>query len=247
MNGLSVEEKLTRAMVEAIPVPTYTRSHKPVPYGDAISLLLESIDNSLGFDLCSEDYGTNKSGSQMFARFVFETDHPETGLAVGLRQSYDKSIALGTVAGANVFVCSNGMFIGSALHCVRKNTVNVWADFRAMIQLQVSTALDGYKQVTGDANRWKREGITQREGYELIGVAMGESVLTPHQASVAFQDWDTPRHEVFADRTLHSLYQCFTEGLKKGQAARTPERHIAAHSFFQREGGASCLINAIPA
>jgi hypothetical protein len=71
-----------------------------------------------------------------------------------------------------------------------------------------------------------------RRGYALLGVALGEGVLTPTQASVAYQDWREPRHEEFSDRNLWSLYNCATEGLKKGQPGRLMDRHAKNHDYF---------------
>ena len=225
-------EEVTRAQVEAVPVPTPTHSWRPVPYADAISFLYDQIRSNLGLEIESERYGLNKAGDQMFALATLKTEREDNGLSIGLRQSYNKSLALGVAVGANVFVCDNLCFSGDAFKVVRRNTLNVWADFRALVAVQVAGSLGHYEAVNAECDALKAVPCDLRRGYEVLGVALGEGVLTPTQATVAFEDWKRPRHEDFSDRNLYSLYNCATEGLKKGAPARILDRHARAHAFF---------------
>lgn len=228
-------EEVTREMVEAVPVPEHTDSWKPVPYKHAIDYLHQQAKALLGLEVRSERYGLNKKGDQMFGLLVLNTESTETGLSIGLRQSYNKSLALGVAVGSNVFVCDNLCFSGSAFKVVRKNTTNVWIDFQNLLTTQVTSAMDHYRLVEAENTKMKEIECVERRGYELLGIALGEGVLTPTQATVALGDWKEPRHEEFAARTLWSLYNCFTEGLKKGAPGHMLDRHVQAHAFFQQE------------
>ena len=115
---------------------------------------------------------------------------------------------------------------------MRKNTVNVWADFRTLLVQQLDNALGHYQAVNADNDRMRGIPCGLRRGYAMLGVAQGEGILTPTQATVAFGDWTQPRYDDFADRNMWSLYNCVTEGLKKGQPARLLDRHAKAHGFF---------------
>jgi hypothetical protein len=235
MNGLMLHcggEQVTREMVEAVPVPEATHSWRPVSYADAISFLHEQVERQLGLEVESESYGLNKGGDQMFALMTLKTDRPDNGLSIGLRQSYNKSLSLGVAVGAQVFVCDNLCFSGSAFKVIRRNTLNVWADFRYMLTEQVREALPQYNAVNAQCDAMKAIPCEKTRGYEILGVALGEGILTPNQASVAFGDWQKPRYDDFADRNVWSLYNCATEGLKKGQPGRIMDRHAAAHDFF---------------
>lgn len=225
-------EKVTRTHVEAVPVPQATRSYRPVSYGDAISYMEETAHRQLGLDKVREQYGLNKAGDQMFALMTFKTDRDDSGLSIGMRQSYNKSLALGVAVGAQVFVCDNLCFSGSAFKVVRKNTVNVWADFRAMLGAQIAGALGHYEAVQADNDTMRAIPCSERRGYAMLGVALGEGVLTATQASVAFGDWREARHEEFSDRNLWGLYNAVTEGLKKGAPATRLDRQAKAHDFF---------------
>lgn len=228
-------KQVTRQEVEAVPVPEYTDTWKPVPYADAIGYLYEQIEEHLGLSVRAEMYGLNKTGNQLFASLMLDTGDKGASLSMGLRQSYDKSLALGTVAGEHTFVCDNLCFSGEAFHVVRKNTVNVWGDFCRLVCEQVQKALSHYRDIRVQNDALKTVPCSLHHGYEILGVALGEGVLTSTQASVAFGDWQTPRYEEFSERNLHSLYNCTTEGLKKGTPGLLIDRHVKAHAFFQRE------------
>lgn len=232
MTGLSTQNRVSLEQVAAVPVPAHTRSWRPVPYADAVGFLKNTISRSLPYSLESEEYGLSKDGRQMFGLLTLDTGDNEQGLAIGMRQSYNRSLSLGIAVGSQVFVCDNLMFSGSAFKVVRKNTVNVWADFRALVGRQVGDSRSHFEDVRAETENMRVIAVDQSRGYELLGRAVGEKVLTPTQANVAFGDWRIPRHEDFAPRNLWSLYNCATEGLKKGRPAQILDRHAKAHDFF---------------
>lgn len=237
MNGLMTKNAVSLEAVRAVPVPMHTRSWRPVPYGDAVDFLKASLDRQLGLPVESESYGLSRDGSQMFGVITLDTGDEAQGLAVGIRQSYNKSLSLGIVAGAQVFVCDNLMFAGEAFKVVRKNTINVWGDFRSLVLSHVQGAYGHYRGILEATERMRAVPLSLDRGYAVLGVALGEEVLTPNQATVAFGDWREARHPDFTDRNLYSLYQCVTEGLKKGAPGRLIDRHARAHDFFTQVGG----------
>ena len=238
MNGMMLHcgsETVTRTMVENVPVPDATRSYKPVSYGAAIEFVHAEAQRQLGMSVVKEQYGLNKAGDQMFALLTLDSGRESDGLTIGLRQSYNKSLALGIAAGSQVFVCDNLCFSGNAFKVVRKNTVNVWEDFTGLVTEQIGGSLGHYKQMTAECDAMKEIGCDTERGYAVLGVMQGRGLLLPNQASVAFGDWRKPRHEEFDRRDVWGLYNAVTEGLKKGAPARTMERHSEAHDFFTSE------------
>ena len=230
--SLYTQNAVTLEQLTAIPVPEYTRSWRPVPYRDAIDYVKLAAQRQLGLPVASESYGLSKDGQQMFGVITLDTGDNAQGLALGVRGSYNKTLANGLVAGAQLFVCDNLMFSGDAFKIVRKNTINVWADFRALVSSHIQDALGHYRNVIAQGEAMKAVPLPLARGYAVLGVALGEQVLTPTQANVAYGDWREPRHPEFAERSLWGLYQAVTEGLKKGAPGRLADRHTAAHGFF---------------
>lgn len=226
--------RVTREMVEAVVPPEATDTYRPVHYADAIDLL-HAEARSLGMQVRREEYGLNEKGDQLFALLTLDTGNAEHGLSIGLRQSYNKSLALGVAIGAQVFVCDNLAFSGSAFKVVRKNTVNVWPDFRNLLAAQIANALPQYRSLEGDFSRMKEIPCSIERGYSVLGVMVGRELLTAQQATVAFGDWREPRHDEFGERNVWGLYNAVTEGLKKGAAGSVLTRHAAAHDWILTE------------
>lgn len=236
MNGLMLHAGGRKATIEdlcAVPVPAHTDSWRPVAYGDAVRATFEAIEDAGLGPVCRAQYGLRKDGGQMFAVLTIDGgDTADHGLSIGLRQSYDQSLALGVAAGAKVFVCDNLAFSGEDFKIVRKNTTNVWADFRSLLASQIARAPAAFAAMGETFRALKGAPVTEDRGYEVLGLAAGREILTPSQLNVAIGDWRKPRHEAFADRNGWALYNAVTEGLKKGPAAESIDRHAAAHGFL---------------
>lgn len=234
MNGLILHaggQEVTLQDVLAVPVPEETDSYKPVPYGRAIEFLKEAVASELHLPIKKERFGLNNEGKQLFAMVTLDTGDELFALSIGIRQSYNKSLALGVAVGANVFVCDNLAFAGDAFQVVRRNTTYVWPDFQKLVTKQVGDALGHFASMKADIEAMKGLPCSEKHGYAWLGIAMGAGIITPTQATVAFEDWKKPRYEDFADRNIWSLYNCVTEGLKKGPAGLTIDRHASAHGF----------------
>jgi len=204
-----------------------------MPYGHMVGYIKDLIDRTIGAPIRKEEYGLNKLGDQMFGAIALDVGDSDQSLSIGFRSSYNKSLAPAMVAGSQILVCDNLCLSGNALKLVRKNTTNVWNDFRHLATTHVKNSLGYYKDVKADNDRMKALPCTERRGYAMLWIAQGEGVLSPTQASVAFEDWKTPRHEEFAERNMWGLYNCVTEGLKKGAPAKRIDRQTKAHDFFQ--------------
>lgn len=228
----------SRDEVAAVPVPRATSSWSPVPYRDLLEYTWAQAQ-ALGLEIVDEQLALNEAGDHFFAVLKLATGDGGMELAIGLRSSYNKTLATATAAGASVMVCDNLCFSGSGMKVLRKQTTNVWRDFTAMVEASMPRALGHYRDQQRDAAVMRSIPCPKDRGFALLGVALGHDVLTRQQASTAFADWTTPRHDEFAERNLWSLYNCVTEGLKRGQPARIMDRHARAHAFFAAMRGTS--------
>lgn len=236
------------AEVLEVPVPPPTETYTPVPNKALIDLVHGRVEDVLGLPIRNEEYILSGKGQQMFGVLTVDTraEGSGTNLAIGMRNSYDRSMSIGIASGAHVSVCSNKCFDGDSMRVLRKHTTHVWRDVCAAIDEALRSSLEFHKRIQEEADFWSELGVNEREGYELIGRAWGEGLVTPRQASVALQDWKTPRYDDFAPRNAWSLYNCFTEGMKKGPARTAMTRYTKTHDWF-REAFGSPLDSAEPA
>jgi len=219
--------------IRAIAVPEATGSWYPMGYVPMIEQIEKRAGELLGMGIKDRQLGLGRNGDQFFGLWELDgTSDDGMGISIGARGSIDKSIAQGFVAGGNVFVCDNLCFSGDAVHVVRKNTRNVLEDVMAKIDDVLIAAVGSFDGLIADRQRLMEIDVDTTRGYELIGRAVGTDILRPTAANVAYREWRAPTHEEFAPRTLWSLYNAFTEGLKKGQAADVISRHTGVHGFF---------------
>ncbi len=236
MTALMAQNIVTLDQLSNIEVPQNTRTHHPLPYADAVGYIKEAATRTLGLPIASEEYGTSRDGMQAFAAITLETGDSDTGLVLGWRGSYNKTLSNMFAAGPQLWVCDNLMIGASAVKVLRKNTLNVWGDFRALVNASIGGSLDHYRNTLAQADAMRAVNVPLERGYAVLGVALGNAVITPTQANVAYGDWREPRHEEFNQRTLFGLYQSVTEGLKKGAPGRLIDRHVKAHEFFTSVG-----------
>ena len=237
MNGLMMHtidgQRTGLAEVKAVPLPDQTDTYHPVAHNGLVEFVRTRAKDILGLEVLSEEYGLSRKGMQMFGVMTLDTGNDENGLSIGLRNSYDKSLRVGIASGAQVFVCDNLCFSGSATVVLRKHTLHVWRDIRIAVDNSLRDSVMHYEEMNRQLQTMKDIPLGLDAGYDLIGRALGYDVLKPQQATIALKDWMTPRHEDFSERNLYSMYNCFTEALKKGAAGDSLSRHTKAHEFFE--------------
>ena len=225
--------------VRSIPVPYATRSYCPVSNGDFIDLVKHTADKMLGLEINREDYALSAKGQRMFGTITYQTDSSEFGLNIALRNSYDTGCSAGVACGQQVFVCDNLQLSATGAMFIRKHTTFIGQDLDIKVKAAVANAEYAYAKMTKEMKELKGAPVSLQRGYEVLGLAMGDRVISKQQASVAFDDWrkatTNPRHEEFSDRNAYTLYNCFTEGLKKGTPDLRISRQIQTHTFFSAQ------------
>lgn len=219
--------------LKQVSLPPYTRSYRPISYTDMIDHVRERIEDRMPGAMRDEAFALGRKGRQMFAVFTLDMDRDDRGLSIGLRQSLDKSLAAGAVTGQSITVCDNLCFDGDSVRMIRKNTTNVWRDFVDLFEKALERSTGVYYRMSDEFDRLATLECQTERGAELIGLAMYHEVLKPQQANEAMRQWAQPDHVAFENRNLWSLYNAFTEALKKGTPNDLFERYTAAHGFFK--------------
>ena len=182
--------------------------------------------NAAGFEIRRLRFAVARHEARMFATMDLETSLGSgVSLAVGIRNSTDKSLPLGFCAGSRVFVCDNLAF-RSELLVHRKHTRFGEERFREGI-CEAVKSLDQFR-------RTEAERIERMRGIE-IGDELAESlILRGHLAGIVsprilpalVKEWRNPAHEEFSPRTVWSLFNAFTAVLAPRQ--KTNPQQFAA-------------------
>jgi hypothetical protein len=225
----------TKADLASVPVPEPTESYHPVPYGRFIEEVELHIPR-FGLTVHSSEFALAREGGQMFGVLTCSNGTPDRdyGLCIGVRNSYDRSLAVGLTLGSRVFCCDNLAFSGEiTMH--RKHTVNVFRDLPDLIYRMLSQVSSMRSRIDGEITAMKARELPAAHAHHLMVEAIRADVLPASRLPKVIEAWEEPRHEEFAPRTAWSLFNAFTETQKGAPPRAQMEGSLRLTSLFRRE------------
>ena len=232
----------TMDQILAIKPPEETETYAPVSHGNLIQIIKEQAEDQLhDYRFLDEHYGLapldgENQGAKLFGVLSYQSDmSPDISLSIGVRNSYDQSLAVGVCMGAKVFVCDNLMFSGD-IRVTRKHTGDVLEDVEKMISTSMAIAPMRHRDLLRDASVMQDYELLDDEAYAILGMAYGRGILKPRQLLASKNAWEKPLQDEFKDRNLWSLYNSMTEALKTSNARSVLESHAKAHSLVMNQG-----------
>lgn len=224
----------TKTDLAAVPVPEETDSYVPVPYGRFVEEVELHVPR-FGLTITDARYALARDGMQMFGVLTCTCEGPQSdyALAIGLRNSYDRSLSVGLVAGSRVFCCDNLAFSGEAT-AARKHTANVFRDLPDLIYRMLSQVSSMQSRIDAEIGAMRSWKVTTEAADHLMVEAVRRTVLPASQLPKVIAAWEQPAHEEFAPRTAWSLYNAFTE-VQKGRSPRSQVENGLKLSALFRE------------
>lgn len=198
----------------------------PVAHSRVVEVVKTTLRES-GYEIRKEQYGVMRDGSRFFGTLDLATPLTEgVSLSVGIRNSVDKSFPLGFAAGSRVFVCDNLAF-RSELLVRRKHTLHGERDFVRNIAGAVG-GLQSFKDAEAERiRRFAMTELTADQADAFILRAYERGILGAHQLAGVIHAWRNPAHDDFQPRTVWSLFNAFTSGMRK-QATEQPHKYAVA-------------------
>jgi hypothetical protein len=194
----------------------------PVPYPRLIEELKLHVPR-FGLNVTGERYALARDGNQLLGVLSCRNGTPAQDycLALGVRSSYDRSLAVDLVAGSQVFVCDNLAFHGeSAVH--RKHTVNVFRDLPDLIYRLLQSVSVMKDRMAADIQLMKAAELDRATAHHLMMMVVRSGALPASRLPKVVEAWDEPEHEEFRPRNAWSLFNAFT-GVEK---LRSPQDQI---------------------
>lgn len=223
--------EVTRESLAEIKAPSATDTWHPVSHVDVLTNV-ESTLSAAGFHIEKARYGLSKGGHRFFGTLDLTTPVSSgVALAVGVRNSIDKTFPLGFCAGHRCFVCDNLAF-HSELLVNHKHTRFGVTRFQEAIALAVS-GLEAFRQT--EEHRIKRLQLvdcTDVQAESLMLRAYEHRMISARQLPHVIKEWREPRYEEFQDRTLWSLLNSFTT-VMNDRVKSNPQRHARATMRLQ--------------
>lgn len=228
----------TLSEIAAVEVPPATRTWFPVSHVTVINRVKESLALA-GFNVQKEQYGLYPGGRRMFGVLDLATElGAGTTLAVGVRNSIDKTFPMGMCAGNRVFVCDNLAF-SSEILVTRKHTLNGERRYGEAIAEAV-THLGAFQ--VNERRRiesFRRTVLEPHLADHLILTAFEQGMLPPRQLLSILAQWRSPEFDWGPLGTAWHLYNAFTQPMQRGNVTN-PARFTRQTMALMRLIGGAC-------
>lgn len=217
--------EVSREELALLPCPERTKTWAPVSHARVLDTALVTLQEA-GYVVAKARYGVSGDNGRFFGTLDLATTLTPNGsvtLAVGIRNSIDKTFPMGFCAGSRVFVCDNLAF-RSDLMVRRKHSPNGVAHFNADIANAVMN-LSSFKE----AEVARIEAMSQatmpdeRADSLILRAATDRGIIPIRLISQVVREWNEPRHEMFQPRTAWSLFNAFTAAMSSMQASNPAE------------------------
>ncbi len=220
MNGLMLcngSRSISRAELSMIQTPRPTPTWRPVPHAEVAELALRESARR-NWDVVSEEYGLGSGESKMFGVLRFSPHgRPDFTRALGVRNSHDKSLAVGITAGISIMCCSNLAFSGEiVIH--RRHTAGI--ELGGLMGGVFDRLEESFIRLERNADGLKLKAISIDDARRIIVVAAEMKAIPSCDIIPVLDEFRKPRHEEFKARTRWSLLNAFTETAKKYSPAR---------------------------
>lgn len=223
-----------RAADEIIPAPTDT--YHPIPHVRVVELAERTL-RAMNYEVRDRTLGLSSDGFKMFGLFDLQTPIAEgVNLSVGVRNSHDKTLAGGLVAGERVLVCDNLAFSGE-IKVSRRHTKKIEDELGWLFYLAVGQLKAHVERASERVKALRRLAVSDREMNDLLVRAAKERAIVWTEIPKVLRCWEEPPYDDFAPRTGWSALNAFTD-CYRSRFEENPElatqRTIAMNGLFQR-------------
>ncbi len=211
--------------LKVVPTPKAQGRWHPVGHATVLETVTTTLQGA-GYMVKSQALALARDGKRFFGTLDLGTPLSDgVALAVGIRNSIDKSFPLGFVAGSRVFVCSNLAF-NAELLVKRKHThfaVTRWTkEIGCAVQNLSSFAAAEESRIS----RLKSHDLTDDQALAFIVRALERHVIAAPAIPKILAEWRMPTHDYGTGTrpTAWKLLNCFTTVLG-GRAVTNPAEY----------------------
>jgi len=228
-----------RAALEMVATPAGTESWCPIPHLELVETVEEALTKN-GLTLVNEAHGLTHDNARYFGLMEIANgvpSNPEYVKVLGLRNSHDKILPAGMVAGSQVLVCDNLAFSGE-IQISRKHTVNIMRDLRGLVRQTIDRLLGAWHRQDQQILRYKETRLPDKAAHDLIIRSMDAGAFCAKRIPAILGEWREPKHQEFRPRNVWSWFNAVTENLKDNLPL-LPRRTQALHAVCDQYVGVS--------
>ena len=200
-------EELSRIELSETNLPTAT--FRPIKHIELVDTLTRSIQ-TLGMRIEDEKFAIRRDGEMLFG--VMKIAHKASSdfiTSLGFRHANNRTMSIQMVAGVSVFVCDNMQFRGDSIVLHQRHTHSF--SLTAQLMAGLNRWVDHSEVLINEIGEFKNTRLNDVEAKSLICDAFTQGIMPLRFLPDVVKEWREPRHEEFADRTMWSLSNAFTE------------------------------------
>src|SRR5438128_6235953 len=203
-----------RQDLKDLPTPESTPTHFPIPHWKFVETLAESL-YFRHLEIEGEEFALSPDGMRFFGALTLNVEESGVRIALGLRNSHDKSFSLGLTVGHRVFVCDNLALFGDYAPVMRKHTKNV--ELEAILAVAVADMQRHFEPTRRQIAFFRGCDLSDQRAKIIVYDAFfgGAADLPKHLGGVVHENYFHPKYPEFEARTLWSLENAFTSALKE--------------------------------
>lgn len=233
--GLTMSEGkfVGRDEIALVPTPAATASWKPVPHSEVIDAVTDVV-KAHDWQILDEQYGLARDGQRMFGFMrINRTSSTEWSRCIGIRNSHDRTLAVGLAAGLSVICCSN-LCLGGSMVLKRRHTCRI--ELNGLVVEAIDALEDDFLTLENVAEDLKIQYVREDAARIAIVKAAEAGAVNSCDIVPIFREFKEPRHQEFDDRSRWALLNAFTENAKKYSPARADQCYRGLTRLFGLDG-----------
>lgn len=232
--------KVDEFMLGTVETPAATASWTPIPHAEFVGGIRSALIRA-GMAVTREEHAVAKDGARYFGLLHLQA-RADYNLALGLRNSHDKSFPAALAVGSRVFVCDNLAF-SAEVKIARKHTTFIRRDLPGLIGSAIGR-LNGLVGIQDHRiESYKRFDMTDAQAHDVVVQALDARVVPVTRVPAVLKEWRNPRHAEFKPRNAWSLFNAFTETMKGGNVFRLPGSTEKLHGLIDTVCGVKVNLN----
>jgi hypothetical protein len=229
--------KVDRYEVEDVPTPRSTSTWNPIPHIQLIQRVEHTLEaNNLTIGTIA--HSLTHDGARYFGLMEIQNGENSDDYCwvLGLRNSHDKTLPAGVVAGASVFICDNLSFSGE-VKLARKHTRFIVRDLPQLVESAIGRMLGKWHDQHLRFTTYQQKHISNQAAHDLIIRATDVGVCSNKLIPAVLHEWREPEHKEFQAKNVWSLFNAFTSALKQTSLNELPKRSEALHCLLDSHVG----------
>jgi hypothetical protein len=214
--SILIGNEVTRDQLALIETPPPTSTWHPVKHVEVYDAVRETLKGA-GYEIAKARLALSHHGDRFFGTLDLATQITDgITLAVGIRNSQDKSFPIGFCAGNRVMVCANLAFTAEIV-IARKHTRFGQERYLAALATAVQS-LSSYRQSAAAwVEKLKAWQLTPDQADALILRAYEQNLIGARLLPDLINQWRRRKDTPFESNDGWSLWNCFTAVIRERQ------------------------------